>query len=345
MAKGLTYKGVGVDNDKGNEFVERIRKNAAITMRDEVVTGLGGFAGAISIPVGYNEPILVSSADGVGTKLLLALYDFNYLMNVGQDLVAMVVNDILTTGAEPLFFLDYLATSNLDIHQGAAVMEGIGDALMETNMVLLGGETAQLPDMYNKEEFDLAGFGVGVVERSKLITGENITEGDYLVGVQSSGPHANGYTLIRKILKNKYGRKLKGLPKTRLDALMRPTILYHDAIMWAQEAAEVKGIANITGGGLIENVPRILHQRFRVIIDHSTWEVPELFRWLQEIGNINHTEMYRVFNMGVGLVIAFGSRRHADHAAAMIREQEGLEAWVIGYVVQDSGNGERVTIA
>lgn len=343
--KGPTYKDVGVDSDKGNEFVDRIKKAAAITMRDEVVTRLGGFAGAFNIPQGYKEPVLISSTDGVGTKLLLASYNFDYLLNVGQDLVAMVVNDILTTGAEPLFFLDYFATSKLDVNQGAAVMEGVGDALMETNMALLGGETAQLPGMYNKDEFDLAGFGVGVVERSKMITGEYINEGDYLVGVQSSGPHANGYTLIRKILKSKYGKKLKRLPKSRLDALMEPTLLYHNAIMWAQEVAKVKGIANITGGGLIENIPRILHERFRVIIDQSAWEVPELFGWLQETGNINHTEMYKVFNMGIGLVMVFGSRREADHAAAMIRDQEELNAWVIGYVVQNNGNNERVTIA
>lgn len=343
--KGPTYKDVGVDNEKGNEFIARIKKNAAMTLRDEVVAGIGGFAGAISIPLGYKEPVLVSSADGVGTKLLLALYDFDHLTNVGQDLVAMVVNDILTTGAEPLFFLDYLATSKLNVDQAAAVMEGVGDALIETNMVLLGGETAQLPNMYNKDEFDIAGFGVGVVERSQMITGENISEGDYLVGVQSSGPHANGYTLIRKMLKNKYGKKLKRLSKSRLDALMQPTLLYNNAIMWAQEAAEIKGIANITGGGLIENVPRMFHERLRAIIDHSTWDVPEIFSWLQKIGNINHIEMYRVFNMGVGLVMAFGSRRHAEHAAALIREQEELDAWVIGSVIQDNGTGERTTIA
>lgn len=286
-----TYKQAGVDIAKGNEFVRRINKAVPV----------GGFAGMFPVPEGYENPIMVAATDGVGTKVKLAKTE-DELRNIGQDLVAMVVNDIICCGADPLFFLDYFATGELDLYQGLLIIEGINKALRRCDMQLLGGETAEMPDVYAKGEFDLAGFGVGIVQQDDIIDGSEVRPGDVIVGIESSGPHANGYSLIRKVLEN--------LPMVDnfndtipMDQIMEPTVLYPPIIKGLQKDVPIKAIAHITGGGLQENVARVVDSDYQCIIEVDSWKVPKVFKWLHDAGNLSWDEMYRVFNMGIGMVV------------------------------------------
>ena len=300
----LSYKDAGVDIDAGNALVERIKETAQATRRPEVLSGLGGFGGLFSLPSGYKEPVLVSGTDGVGTKLRLAI-DLNIHHTIGIDLVAMCVNDLIVCGAEPLFFLDYYATESLDVDIASDVVAGIGRACKESGTALIGGETAEMPGMYAKGDYDLAGFCVGIVEKSKIVDGSSVRNGDMLIAIGSSGPHSNGYSLIRKVLEvsgadineDFYGRPLG-------EVLLEPTKLYVKSILALLREESVHAIAHITGGGLLENVPRVLPKNSKAVIDTQSWDWPEIFTWLQEKGNIKEREMYLTFNCGIGMIVA-----------------------------------------
>jgi phosphoribosylformylglycinamidine cyclo-ligase len=307
---GLSYRAAGVDIDAGDALVERIKPLAKRTRRPGVLSGIGGFGGLFAVPAGYREPILVSGTDGVGTKLKLAFALRRY-DTIGIDLVGMSVNDILVQGAEPLFFLDYFACGKLDVEVAAAVIGGIADGCEQAGCALLGGETAEMPDMYPPGEFDLAGFAVGVVEKSRIIDGAGIVAGDQLVGLPSSGPHSNGYSLIRRVLERAVGdvepeglqRLLDGRPLA--DWIMAPTRIYVKSLLaLIRDGHAVKGMAHITGGGLLENVPRMLPPGLQAVIRRDAWERPAIFQWLQDQGGIADAEMHRVFNCGIGMVLA-----------------------------------------
>jgi phosphoribosylformylglycinamidine cyclo-ligase len=314
---GLSYRDSGVDIDAGDALVERIKPLARRTRRAGVLSGIGGFGGLFAVPGGYREPILVSGTDGVGTKLKLA-FALQRHDTIGIDLVAMSVNDILVQGAEPLFFLDYFACGRLDVDTAAAVIEGIATGCEQAGCALLGGETAEMPGMYPAGEFDLAGFAVGVVERSEIIDGSAIAAGDQLIGLASSGPHSNGYSLIRRVLEKACGgitpqaleRPLEGRPLA--DWIMAPTRIYVRPLLSVIRGPSpasgarnpVKGMAHITGGGLLENVPRMLPAGLQAVIRRAAWEWPAVFQWLQAEGGIADLEMHRVFNCGIGLVLA-----------------------------------------
>ena len=289
MSDPLTYRNAGVDIDAGDALVEAIKPFAKRTMRPEVLGGLGGFGGLCAIPAKYKEPILVSGTDGVGTKLKLA-FMLGRHGTVGVDLVAMCVNDVLVQGAEPLFFLDYFACGKLDKAVAVQVIRGIAEGCTEADCALIGGETAEMPGMYPEGEYDLAGFCVGVVEKEKIIDGSTIKAGDVLLGLASSGAHSNGYSLIRKIVgEDKPGSSLA-------DTLMEPTRIYVKPALKLMAAVPVKGLAHITGGGLIGNVPRMLPQGMRAVLRKKMWPRPEIFNWLQKNGNVAEPEMHRVFN-------------------------------------------------
>lgn len=300
----ITYKDAGVDIEAGNALIERIKQVAVRTRRPEVMAGLGGFGALCKIPAGYKEPVLVSGTDGVGTKLRLAI-DLKKHDTVGIDLVAMCVNDLIVCGAEPLFFLDYYATGKLDIDTAAAVITGIGAGCELAGCSLVGGETAEMPGMYEGEDYDLAGFCVGVVENDKLIDGKEVTAGDVLIGLASSGPHSNGYSLIRKII------EVSGINPTEVDiegrslaeCLLTPTRIYVQSLLHLIKESKVHALAHITGGGLLENIPRVLPPHTKAIIDTSAWVRPAVFNWLQKQGNITETEMHRTFNCGIGMVV------------------------------------------
>ncbi len=332
----LSYKDAGVDIDAGEALVSRIKSVAKATTRPEVVGGLGGFGALCKIPAGYQSPLLVSGTDGVGTKLKLAL-DLNRHETIGQDLVAMCVNDLLVCGAEPLFFLDYYATGKLDVDTAEAVIKGIGDGCLLANCALIGGETAEMPGMYQDEDYDLAGFCVGVVEESEVITGKNVQEGDVLIALASSGVHSNGYSLVRKVIKvsqTDVHTATLGSGENLADALMKPTKIYVKAINALQKSlgnTNIHAMAHITGGGLTENLPRVLPQHLSAQIDLSSWQMPEVFDWLQQKGNIAQSEMVRTFNCGVGYVIVV-SQKHAQHTIDFL-SQNGETAWRIGHIV------------
>ncbi len=327
--KPLTYKDAGVDIDAGNELVERIRPLVKRTQRTEVMSGIGGFGGLFALPPGrYREPVLVSGTDGVGTKLMLAQH-LDCHDTIGIDLVAMCVNDVLVQGAEPLFFLDYFACGKLDTSVAAKVIAGIAEGCVQAGAALIGGETAEMPDMYSDGEYDLAGFTVGAVERSELIDGSAIEEGDALIGLASSGPHSNGYSLIRKVLERSGESSIAGEPaKTRL---LAPTRIYVRAILALIDTVPVKGLAHITGGGITENIPRILHDALDAEIDTSTWQQGPVFDWLAENGNIETAEMRRTFNCGVGMV-AVVNESDVEKAIGVLVEQ-GEHAWRLGRIV------------
>jgi phosphoribosylformylglycinamidine cyclo-ligase len=300
---GLTYRDAGVDIDAGDDLVERIKPHARRTMRPEVLGGIGGFGALMELPKNYREPVLISGTDGVGTKLKLAFH-LNKHDTIGQDLVAMSVNDILVQGAEPLFFLDYFACGKLDVDVGEQVVSGIARGCELAGCALIGGETAEMPGMYPVGEYDLAGFAVGVAEKSRLITGRDIQPGDSLLGLASSGPHSNGYSLIRKIVEvtgadlyaDFHGRPLG-------EVLLEPTRIYVKPLLGLMKQVQVKGLAHITGGGLLENVPRILHEDLTAVISKGAWEMPPVFQWLMEAGKVDPNEMYRTFNCGIGMVL------------------------------------------
>lgn len=332
----LSYKDAGVDIDAGEVLVSRIKSVAKATTRPEVMGGLGGFGALCRIPAGYKSPLLVSGTDGVGTKLKLAL-QLNRHETIGQDLVAMCVNDLLVCGAEPLFFLDYYATGKLDVDTAATVISGIGDGCQLANCALIGGETAEMPGMYQDEDYDLAGFCVGVVEESEVITGDNVQQGDVLIALASSGAHSNGYSLIRKVIEvtgtDVASEKLG--ERSLADALMAPTRIYVKSVNALQKSlgnANIHAMAHITGGGLTENLPRVLPENLAAQIDTSSWTLPEVFQWLQKGGNIETLEMYRTFNCGVGFILAIP----ADKAEQAMSElsASGETVWKIGEIVE-----------
>ncbi len=327
MSESLSYRDAGVDIDAGDALVEAIKPFAKRTMRPEVLAGLGGFGALCAIPKKYREPILVSGTDGVGTKLKLA-FMLGRHDGVGVDLVAMSVNDVLVQGAEPLFFLDYFACGKLDQGVAVRVIRGIAEGCEQAGCALIGGETAEMPGMYPAGEYDLAGFCVGVVEKDGIIDGSSIKAGDALIGLASSGAHSNGYALIRRILGE--DKPNSGLA----DTLMEPTRIYVKPVLKLIAAAPVKGLAHITGGGLVGNVPRMLPQGMRAVLRKKMWPRPELFAWLQKNGNVAEDEMHRVFNCGIGMVLAVAR----DHVAAalMLLKREGELAYEIGFV--EAGN-------
>ncbi len=326
----LSYKDAGVDIDAGNALVERIKGISKRTRRPEVLGGLGGFGALCEIPAGYRQPVLVAGTDGVGTKLRLAM-DMGIHDTIGIDLVAMCVNDLVVAGAEPLFFLDYYATGGLNIDTAADVVTGIGAGCELAGCALVGGETAEMPGMYEGEDYDLAGFCVGVVEKDSIIDGSTVQGGDVLLGVASSGPHSNGYSLIRKILERSGADLAQPLGETSLgQALLAPTTIYVKALLALFKQLPVKALSHITGGGLLENLPRVLPKGCGAKIDTASWEWPAVFDWLQAQGNVDTREMYRTFNCGVGMVICV-ARDDRDAALEMLTSA-GHRAWQIGVV-------------
>jgi len=331
----LSYKGAGVDIDAGEELVKNIKPLAAKTKRDGLVGGIGGFGALFEIPKHFKQPILVTGTDGVGTKLRLAL-DIERHNTIGIDLVAMSVNDILVQGAEPLFFLDYFSCGKLDVERATEVVSGIAKGCELSGCALIGGETAEMPGMYAGEEYDLAGFAVGAVEKTKIITGEHISTGDALLGLGSSGAHSNGYSLIRKIL-TKSNAKLdqKLADRTLGDLLIEPTRIYVGSILNALKTEQIKGLAHITGGGIIENIPRILPEHLATEVDLKSWPRSELFQWLQANGNVDDEEMLRVFNCGIGMVVVCAAEQ--SQALGQILESTGETVFHIGTIVNRKG--------
>jgi len=334
----LSYRDAGVDIAAGNTLVERIRDAVGRTRRPEVQGGLGGFGALCAIPAGYREPILVSGTDGVGTKLRLAM-DLDRHDTIGIDLVAMCANDIAVSGAEPLFFLDYYATGKLDVDTAARVVTGIAQGCELAGCALVGGETAEMPGMYSGSDYDLAGFCVGVVEREAIIDGQAVRAGDALIAIASSGPHSNGYSLIRRIIERSdpdLSVPLEAGGAPLADLLLAPTILYCKALRALNDQLPIHAAAHITGGGITENLPRVLPEGHTAEIDSHSWQWPAVFRWLQEEGAVEIAEMYRTFNCGVGMLVCL-AQADADQAVAILQEL-GLEAWVAGRVV--AGGGE-----
>jgi phosphoribosylformylglycinamidine cyclo-ligase len=327
--KPLTYKDAGVDIDAGNELVERIKPLVKRTRRPEVMAGIGGFGGLFAIPPGrYREPVLVSGTDGVGTKLMLAQH-LGVHDTIGIDLVAMCVNDVLVQGAEPLFFLDYFACGKLDNEVASAVIAGIAEGCLQAGAALIGGETAEMPDMYAPGEYDLAGFTVGAVERADMIDGSAISEGDAVIGIASSGPHSNGYSLIRKVLDRADNAQIEGISAAQ--RLLAPTRIYVKPILAVMKEVSVKGLAHITGGGITENIPRILPKSLDAEIDTASWQQGPVFDYLQKNGNIEISEMRRTFNCGVGMVVVVNDE---DAAITMdLLAGNGETAWKIGRIV------------
>ena len=317
--QSLSYRDAGVDIDAGDELVERIKPFAKKTMREGVLSGLGGFGALFEVPKRYQEPVLVSGTDGVGTKLKLA-FDLKRHDTVGIDLVAMSVNDVLVQGAEPLFFLDYFGCGKLDVNVAADVIKGIAQGCEYAGCALIGGETAEMPGMYPDGEYDLAGFAVGAVEKSKIITGREIVAGDVVLGLASSGAHSNGYSLIRKIIdraKPDLDAKFDG-ERTLADALMEPTRIYVKPLLALMAVLPVKGLAHITGGGLTENIPRVLPEGVKAVVEKASWVRPELFNWLQREGGVAESEMHRVFNCGIGMVVVV-AQENAAQALDLLR--------------------------
>lgn len=333
---GLSYKDAGVDIDAGNALVDRIKHVARATKRPEMLGGLGGFGALCELPTGYREPVLVSGTDGVGTKLALAM-ELGIHDSIGIDLVAMCVNDLVVAGAEPLFFLDYYATGKLNVDTAATVVEGIGKGCELAGCSLAGGETAEMPGMYEGDDYDLAGFCVGVVEKSGIIDGSTVAAGDTLIALGSSGPHSNGYSLIRKVIEHSKADLSQALGQTTLgQALIEPTTIYVKPLLELFKQVPVKALSHITGGGLLENLPRTLPENCNARIDTASWNWPDVFEWLQQAGSIDTEEMYRTFNCGVGMVICVASE-DADRALALL-QQQGQNPWVIGGVT--TGNNQ-----
>ncbi len=327
----ISYRDAGVDIDAGNALVERIKPIVKNTFRPGVMTGLGGFGALFELPLDrYRNPVLVSGTDGVGTKLKLALALGRH-DTIGIDLVAMCVNDIVVTGAEPLFFLDYYATGKLDVDVATDVVRGIAKGCELAGAALTGGETAEMPGMYDAGEYDLAGFSVGIVEKDQIISPERVTAGDVLIGLASSGPHSNGYSLIRKILEVSgadLAQDLDGRPLG--EALLAPTHIYVKSLLALKEEIDIHALAHITGGGLPENLPRVLPAGTRAVIDAASWERPAVFRWLQEQGNVVESEMLRTFNCGVGMVVCV-AEQDAERALELLAAN-GETAWRLGRI-------------
>ncbi|TBL63577.1 phosphoribosylformylglycinamidine cyclo-ligase [Hafnia paralvei] len=338
----LSYKDAGVDIDAGNALVDRIKGVVKETRRPEVMGGLGGFGALCALPQKYREPILVSGTDGVGTKLRLAM-DLKRHDTIGIDLVAMCVNDLVVQGAEPLFFLDYYATGKLDVDTAASVITGIAEGCKQSGCALVGGETAEMPGMYHGEDYDVAGFCVGVVEKSEIIDGSKVEAGDVLIALGANGPHSNGYSLVRKILEVSHADplaiELEGKPLA--DHLLAPTKIYVKSVLKLIEEHDIHAIAHLTGGGFWENIPRVLPEGTQAVIDESSWQWPAVFNWLQQTGNVSRHEMYRTFNCGVGMIIALPAVE-ADAAIALMNAN-GEKAWKIGTIAASTSE-ERVVI-
>ena len=329
----LTYKSAGVNIDAAAQLVEHIRPIAAKTRRPEVMSGLGGFGALCQIPGHYKNPVLVTGADGVGTKLKLAIACHQH-QNIGIDLVAMCVNDLLVTGAEPLQFLDYYATGKLDIEVATQVIAGIGAGCEQAGCALVGGETAEMPGMYKKGDYDLAGFCLGVVEKAEIISGVEVRAGSQLLALRSSGLHSNGYALVRKILQH---RKIDPLTarlgrRPLANVLLEPTRIYVKQILQLRKNIELQALAHITGGGLLENLPRILPEKTCARIDRCSWRVPQLFGWLQEQGDLDETEMRRTFNCGIGMVLVVPEAQ--AQTALDLLQANGEKALHIGQVAR-----------
>jgi phosphoribosylformylglycinamidine cyclo-ligase len=327
----VTYRDAGVDIDAGEELVERIKPGVRRSMRREVLGGIGGFGALVEVPLDrYRKPVLVSGTDGVGTKLRLAI-DTGRHDTVGIDLVAMCVNDVVVQGAEPLFFLDYFATGKLVVDIGARVIAGIIDGCVQAGCALVGGETAEMPGMYHGDDYDLAGFCVGIVEKDAIIDGSRTAAGDIVLGLPSSGPHSNGFSMIRKILQVSGADLETDLEGVALgDRLMAPTRIYVKALLKLVGALPVHGLSHITGGGLVDNIPRVIPDGLEVILERRAWRREPVFEWLQNAGRVADQEMYRVFNCGIGMTIQVAAK-DADRAASILREA-GQEAVVIGEV-------------
>jgi len=335
----LSYRDAGVDIDAGNSLVERIKPMVRATLRPEVLTGLGGFGGLFELPVDrYRKPVLVSGTDGVGTKLKLA-QRMNKHDSIGIDLVAMCVNDILVTGAEPLFFLDYYASGRLEVDAAADVVSGIARGCELAGCALIGGETAEMPGMYSEGDYDLAGFSVGVVEKDAMLGQERVEVGDALVALASSGPHSNGYSLIRKLLELSGADLDEDLEGTPLgEALLAPTRIYVRPLLALLAELDVHAMAHITGGGLSENLPRVLPDNSRALVDLESWQRPAVFRWLQTQGNIEVAEMLRTFNCGVGMILVLPE--DDAQAAVELLQSQGEQAWLLGRVESNHGGPE-----
>ena len=337
----LSYKDAGVDIDAGDALIERIKPLAKKTMREGVLAGIGGFGALFEVPKRYKEPVLVSGTDGVGTKLKLA-FEWNMHDTVGIDLVAMSVNDVLVQGAEPLFFLDYFACGKLDIDTAAAVIGGIAKGCELSGCALIGGETAEMPGMYPAGEYDLAGFAVGAVEKSKILTGQNVKPGDVVLGLASHGVHSNGFSLVRKCIERAEGNlpvTLDGKPFK--EAIMEPTRLYVKNVLAALAQHPIKALAHITGGGLLENIPRVLPEGYAAHLQKGSWPQTELFAWLQATAGIDDTEMNRTFNNGIGMVVVIAAN-DASACAATLRAS-GEQVFEIG-VIAERGNDAAVTV-
>jgi phosphoribosylformylglycinamidine cyclo-ligase len=336
----MDYKDAGVDIVAGRNFVEKIRQSVQSTRRPEVLAGLGGFSGCFQLPIGYEEPILVSGTDGVGTKLKVA-QALNRHDTVGIDLVAMCVNDILTSGAEPLFFLDYLATGKLDSEQLAEVVEGIAQGCRTSGCALLGGETAEMPGFYTLGEYDIAGFCVGIVEKKQILNGSQVQGGDIAIGLASSGVHSNGFSLVRSIV-DKSGLTWKESPallegRSLGEVLLTPTQIYVQPVLAARQAGiPFHGMAHITGGGLPENLPRCLNENQSVAVNLDSWEIPPIFQWLAQAGEVSQEAMLQTFNMGIGFVVIVPPEAAEDTLSWF--EEQNIQAYTIGEVI--SGKGE-----
>lgn len=333
----LSYAKSGVNIDAGNALVEHIKALTPSTHRPGVLGGIGGFAGLFELPAGYHQPVLVSGTDGVGTKLKLAI-ELQRFDTIGIDLVAMCVNDIIVTGAEPLFFLDYYATGKLDVAVGSDIVRGIAEGCKQAHMALIGGETAEMPRLYQEGDFDLAGFCVGVVEKSHIIEGKKrIQAGDVLIGMASSGIHSNGYSLIHLLLE-KTGAQLNDrlnatTPLSLGEALLTPTRIYVSSLRALQKAVDVRALAHITGGGLLENLPRVMPEHTRAIINAQAWDKPAIFDWIEAQG-VPQNELWRTFNNGIGMVVCV-PKDHEERALKSL-QASGERAWPIGYVEEQS---------
>lgn len=333
----LNYRDAGVDIDAGNSLVERIKPYAKQTLRPEVMGGLGGFGALFALDLKkYPQPVLVAGTDGVGTKLKLAL-KLGIHDSVGIDLVAMCVNDLIVQGAEPLFFLDYYATGKLSVDVAADVIKGIADGCSQAGAALIGGETAEMPGMYEGDDYDLAGFCVGVVNQDKIIDGSQVQVGDVIIGLPSSGPHSNGYSLVRKIIDHS-GANLNDEfhGRTLAQALLAPTQIYVKPLLALFEQINVHALAHITGGGLLENIPRVMPDNTKAHLQRASWQMPPIFTWLQENGNVAQTEMYRTFNCGIGMVIIVAQQD--QQAALTALKQQGLAPMVLGRIETHEGD-------
>ncbi len=329
----LSYKEAGVDIEKADKFVEGIKPFVKETFNKNVITPLGGFAGAYLLEISkYKEPVITSSTDGVGTKLKIA-QELNKHDTIGIDLVAMCVNDLITTGSKPIFFLDYFATGKLETEVAVDVVKGIAEGCKQAESALIGGETAEMPGMYKEGEYDLAGFSVGVVEREKMITGSKIEDGDVLIGLASSGVHSNGYSLVRKLIEiKKYSYKdyFEEFGKTLGEELLTPTKIYVRPVLKLLEEVNVKGLAHITGGGIPGNLIRILPEGIKAVIEEGSWEILPVFKWIQKEGNVPKEEMYKTFNMGLGMILAVSKKDEGK--TVEILENLGEKPYIVGYI-------------